>query len=193
MMSRVRKLQAMDKFRSQALRARRTLSTDERLAASKIICSKVTQSREFRAAKLIACYLPMSDEVDVREIIERAWRANKRVFAPITRNTGEMFFREIQPETTLTRNSMGIWEPRSGEFISPRALHIVLTPTVAFDSFEHRIGMGGGYFDRCFAFLRHRKKWMKPKLLGVAFECQKVEKISPNAWDIRLYRIFTEA
>jgi 5-formyltetrahydrofolate cyclo-ligase len=169
------------------------MSAENRASASRKICKTVTCSREFRAAKLIACYLSMPDEVDTRIIIERAWCANKRIFAPITRKTGEMFFREIRAETPLSSNKMGLWEPVSGEIISPRALQLVITPTVAFDNSNHRIGMGGGYYDRCFSFLRNRNRWIKPKLLGIAFRCQKVEKISPNIWDIRLYRTIDES
>ena len=183
----------MHEFRKQTLRARREMTVVKRAHASQIICDKVTASREFLSASLIACYLPMPDEVDTRSIIERAWRANKRIFVPVTRNNGEMFFREIRPDTPLQRNSMAIWEPQSGDFISPRELQLVVTPTVAFDASKHRIGMGGGYYDRCFSFLRHRKHWIKPKLASVAFKCQEVEKITPNTWDIRLYRIFSEA
>ncbi len=182
----------MKKLRTKALRARREMTASHRSAASQIICDKVTGSRDFRACELIACFLPMFDEVDTRPIIERSWRANKRVFVPITRNNGEMFFREIRPDTTLLKNKMTIWEPESGEFISPRSLQLVVTPTVAYDSSNHRIGMGGGYYDRCFSFLRHRKYWLKPKLIGVAFDCQEVEKISPNVWDIRLYQTVSE-
>jgi 5-formyltetrahydrofolate cyclo-ligase len=183
----------MNELRSNALRARRGMNVEERAIASQIICNTVTRSRDFVSAKLIACYLPMPDEVDTRLIIERGWRANKRVFVPIVHSSKEMFFREIRPKTMLVRNSMSIWEPESGDFISPRALQLVLTPTVVFDSSNHRIGMGGGYYDRCFSFLQHRKLWLKPKLVGVAFNCQKVEKISPNVWDIRLYRTISEA
>jgi 5-formyltetrahydrofolate cyclo-ligase len=168
------------------------MSDDDRASASRIICDKITNSRYFMSAKLIACYLPMKDEVDTRLIIERGWCANKRIFVPITRDKGKMFFREIRPDTTLHRNRMSIWEPDSGGLISPRQLQLVVTPTVAYDKFNHRIGMGGGFYDRCFSFLRHRRQWLKPKLLGVAFECQKVEKISPNSWDIRLYQTFDE-
>ena len=179
--------------RKAALSLRRKMTPDERDAASQIICGALTRSRMFLSAKLIACYLPMSDEVDTRPIIERAWRANKRIFIPVIRDRRKMFFREIRPQTTLRRNSMGIWEPETGVTIPPRQLELVVTPTVVFDEFKHRIGMGGGYYDRCFAFLRHRNHWLKPKLCGVAFECQKVEKISPNTWDIRLYRTFSES
>jgi len=182
----------MPDLRKRSLRARRNITAEQRSIASQIICDKVTHSREFLSASLIACYLPLRDEVDTRLIIARAWRANKRVFIPVTRNDGEMLFREIRPDTTLRQNGMSIWEPDSGEFISPRALQLVVTPTVVFDKFKHRIGMGGGYYDRCFSFLRHRKKWVKPKLAGVAYQCQEVERITPNAWDIPLYRLFCE-
>ena len=183
----------MRKLREKSLRARRGLGVESRAAASTIICDRVTNSREFRSATNIACYIPLQDEVDTRPIIARAWRANKRVFVPVTLHSGEMFFREIRTDTTLLRNRMSIWEPATGEIVTPRFLQLVVTPTVAFDRDCNRIGMGGGYYDRCFAFLRHRKYWLKPKLMGVAFKCQEVEKISPNAWDIRLYRIITEA
>ncbi|NQV86868.1 MAG: 5-formyltetrahydrofolate cyclo-ligase [Woeseiaceae bacterium] len=180
-------------FRTRALRARRELSVEIRAHASKIICAKVISSREFRSARLIACYLPMPDEVDTQMIIERAWRANKRIFVPITRKTGEMFFREIRPNSTLSSNQMAILEPDSGVLISPRALQLVITPTVAYDDDNHRIGMGGGYYDRCFSFLRNRNQWLKPKLVGVAFRCQKIEQISPNIWDLRLSRTVDES
>lgn len=182
----------MRTLRKKALQARRAMSNEERQIASRKICAKVTSSREFRAAKLIACYLPMKDEVDTRIIIERAWCANKRIFVPITQSNGEMFFREIRPNTSLIRNRMGIWEPVSGSEISPRDFQLVITPLVAYDKQRNRIGMGGGYYDRAFKHLRYRKHWLKPKLLGIAFSCQKAEEISPNSWDIRLYRIISE-
>jgi 5-formyltetrahydrofolate cyclo-ligase len=53
--------------------------------------------------------------------------------------------------------------------------------------------MGGGYFDRYFSFLRHRQHWLHPKLIGVAFDCQKVEEIPANPWDIPLYSVITES
>jgi 5-formyltetrahydrofolate cyclo-ligase len=182
----------MNTLRRQALRARRSLSADERASASGIICQRIIASREFYSSNSIGCYLPMYDEVDPREIIERAWRANKRIFVPILRGRAEMLFCEITPGTELERTDFGIWAPTRGLLIKPRHLDLVITPTVAFDKNRHRIGMGGGYFDRCFSHLRHRTYWIRPKLLGVAFHCQEVEKITPNAWDIRLYRVVTD-
>jgi len=180
------------KLRSHALKARRSMSFDERRVASKIINHKVISSREFHAARSVGCYLPMHDEVDPSEIIARAWRANKRVFCPVMEKRGNMVYRFLGKDTTLLRNSFGLWEPFDSEIISARQLDLVVTPLVAFDKNNHRIGMGGGYFDRCFSYLRHRRSWRSPKLLGVAFACQEVDKIDPNAWDIPLYGVCSE-
>jgi len=182
----------MKELRRKALRARREMSREARAKSSLIICRRVLACREFIACKTVACYLPMDDEVDTLQIIERAWRANKRIFAPVLIGRREMLFREIRPETTLRRNSFGLWEPETGETIQARNLDLVITPTVAFDENNNRIGMGGGYYDRCFSHLRYRKHWLRPKLIGVAFACQNIEKISPNVWDIRLYGVISD-
>lgn len=181
------------KLRASALRARRSLSDKQRKTASTKICERVTHSHEFMASKMVGCYLPTSDEVDPTNIIERAWCANKRVFVPVTDTHGAMNFFEIMPNTVVTRNHYGIWEPDSGTFVSAKQLDIVITPVAAFDAANNRIGMGGGYFDRCFRFLRNRCKWLRPKLIGVAFECQRVEKLVPDAWDVALYKTVTDA
>lgn len=165
---------------------------ESRAAASRCISEFVIRRHEFHAARTIACYLPMRDEVDSRPVIARAWRANKQIFCPVVTRDGEMIFRHLAPDSPVERGAFGIWEPASGDEISPRNLDLVITPLVAFDAKRHRIGMGGGYYDRCFTFLKHRAYWLRPKLLGIAFECQKVEKIPPNPWDIRLYSVITE-
>jgi 5-formyltetrahydrofolate cyclo-ligase len=147
---------------------------------------------EFTACATVACYLPARDEVDPGKVIARAWRAKKRVYAPVVDDNGGMEFCRLTSETKLIRNRYGLWEPITGSRIAAQDIDLVITPVVAFDNYRHRIGMGSAYFDRCFAFLRHRKHWLRPKLLGLAFECQRVEKINPNPWDIPLYQIVTE-
>lgn len=180
-------------LRQRALRARRNMTADERAHASDIICQRVLATRTWYVSDTVACFLPMQDEVDTREVIERSWRAKKRVFVPVLRASAEMAFCEMSPETELERNEFGIWEPVRGFLTNARTLDVVITPTVAFDDEHNRIGMGSGYYDRCFAHLRHRRHWLKPKLIGVAFQCQKVEKIEPNPWDIRLYSVISDA
>lgn len=189
-MTRPRKSQS--NLRKSAIAARRAMDDTTRIHASSIICQRVIRSHEFVSCKTLVCYLPVYGEVDPTAIIERAWRAKKRVFAPVTTTHGTMMFRQITPDTVLRRNSLGLWEPDSGQSVAAKYCDLVVTPVVVFDERGHRIGMGSGYFDRCFAFLKHRQHWRRPKLIGVAFDCQRVEKITPNPWDIPVYQIFTE-
>ena len=177
--------------RKRALQARRSMSVSERQIASEKIARQITHSREFVSARSLGCYLPMDDEVDPSEIIERGWRANKRIFCPVMGKNGSMVYRRLDRNTTLLRNKFGLWEPADSEIISPRQLDVVITPLVAFDRNKNRIGMGGGYFDRCFAFLRHRQSWVAPKLIGIGVACQEVSEIAANPWDIRLYAVYS--
>ena len=183
---------AKAQLRKRGLHARRLLDDQARIRASQIIAERIVHSHEFMACKTIACYLPCYDEVDPSYIIERAWRANKRIFAPVIANNQNMFFRQLLPDTQIEKNRFDLWEPASGQTIRAKRIDVVITPVVAFDNRRNRIGMGGAYFDRCFSFLKNRQHWLHPKLIGVAFDCQKVEKIVPNHWDIRLYSVITE-
>ena len=178
--------------RREAIAARRSLDMDTRLKNSKTISERIMRMHEFAASDSVACYLPAPDEVDPGEVIGRAWRMKKRVYAPVVEENFGMRFVQLTAETELRRNQFGLWEPVSGSQVSPRKIDLVITPVVAFDNCRNRIGMGGGYFDRCFAFLSHKKHWLRPKLLGLAFECQRVEEIKPRPWDIQLYQVVTE-
>jgi 5-formyltetrahydrofolate cyclo-ligase len=180
-------------LRRTGLEARRRLHSATREIASARITERVLRSHEFHSARVIACYLPMPDEVDPGRVISRAWQMRKQVCAPVIGQAGEMHFVKLTPETRLSRTRFGLWEPEGGEPVASRSIDLVITPLVAFDDDCGRIGMGGGYFDRAFAFLKRRRQWRRPKLLGVAFACQAVEKIQLNPWDIRLYAVATES
>ena len=52
--------------------------------------------------------------------------------------------------------------------------------------------MGGGFYDRTLAYLRQRTHWLRPRLIGLAHECQRVERIAPQPWDIPLDGVATE-
>jgi 5-formyltetrahydrofolate cyclo-ligase len=173
--------------------ARSAMSVEERRAASYRIAERVIRASFFRRSKLIACYLPMPEEVNTWPVIERAWRMKKRIFAPICSRHRNLRFCEVRPETDLVRNDFSLLEPVEGEFVTARELDLVLTPMVAFDKKRSRIGMAGGYYDTTFSFLRGRRCLFRPKLVGLAFACQEVDDIPENPWDIRVYRVVTEA
>lgn len=184
--------QNQQEIRQRAIDARAALSDAERELASEIIADKVIRAPWFQRANYLGCYLSTPLEVNTGTIIARAWRMKKRIFVPVIEKKRQMQFQEITPDTDLRLNDFGLFEPDTGESVTPRMLDVVVTPVVAYDDDKHRIGMGGGYFDTSFAFLRHRTVSYHPKLVGVAFACQKVAKISPNPWDIPLFATISE-
>lgn len=181
-----------DTLRKSAKQRRHALDDETRARLSRNIANQFLQSNYFLSSSTLGCYLSSNDEVDTNAIFERAWRAKKRIFAPVVDEGHKMRFVEIRRESRLTTNRFGIWEPISGDEISASELDVVVTPVVAFDENRNRIGMGGGYYDRYFSMQRENRDWMRPKLVGLAFNCQRVDKIAPNRWDIRLSRIFVE-
>jgi len=182
-----------DALRRAGKFARQSLTQADRAAASEKICVAAINSTFFEHANTIACYLAFDDEVNCRQLIKRAWRTKKRIFLPVLQKSSELKFVEYFKESETRTNRYGFEEPVEGSEIDPRELDIVFTPLVAFDSKCNRVGMGGGYYDSTFAFLNERRYEGGPRLIGLAFNCQRVEQIDASTWDIRLFRVITEA
>jgi 5-formyltetrahydrofolate cyclo-ligase len=77
--------------------------------------------------------------------------------------------------------------------VHSRVLDVILMPLVAFDGQGNRLGMGAGYYDRTLAFLRHRRHWRKPRIIGLAYEFQRMPALPAEPWDVPLDGIITEA
>jgi len=90
------------------------------------------------------------------------------------------------------RNRLGILEPIGGRTLSPRHFDIVFLPILGFDAQGVRLGTGGGYYDRAFAFRRWRTAWHAPRLIGVAYAFQQVESIGAAPHDVLLDAVVTE-
>lgn len=90
------------------------------------------------------------------------------------------------------RNRLGIDEPESSTMINAKWLDIVFLPLVGFDMHGVRLGMGGGYYDRAFAFRRWRKAWHAPRLIGLAYSFQQIAELTATAHDVRLDAVVTE-
>ena len=97
--------------------------------------------------------------------------------------------------TALARNRFGILEPasrRRDRARKPCAIDVVLAPLVAFDSEGNRLGMGGGFYDRTLARLGHLRHWRTPRLVGVAYDFQKVDALPAQDWDVPLDAVVSE-
>ena len=178
------------KILRQQLRAKRSaLSPEQQKNAAQKLLHEVQNHPYFINAENIAAYLPNDGEIDPRPIIELALYQDKKCFLPVIdgEDHGRMQFAHYDKSTLLRSNAFDIDEPEfiAAQSIAPENLDIVLMPLVGFDNRGGRLGMGGGLYDRIFAFKRQQGK-IKPYLMGIAHECQRLDELPTEDWDIPL-------
>ena len=142
----------MDK---QALRRiigekKRAMTAQEIEAASARLAERLYATEVYRRARSLYVYLSFNQEVRTRPIIERAWADGKRTAVPKLVG-GELAFIWLDGFERLRANGYGILEPASDAPLADDEAALVLAPGLAFDALGHRVGYGGGYYDRWIA------------------------------------------
>lgn len=121
---------------------------------------------------------------------------NKQCYLPVLDPLGSnrLWFAPLFPGASLRPNRFGIPEPNvaARHLVSARHLDLLLLPLVAFDHLGNRLGMGGGFYDRSLAYIKHRHQWRRPHLYGVAHQFQCVPLLQQASWDIPLNGIVTD-
>ena len=172
-------------LRARLRAARRAIGGGERLEAAAAIDRALRRLGLPRPHTRIAAYQAMDGEIDPSVVLHRALalgcdlhfpvvtsvRSPRMHFAPLT-DAGE-------PAAT-------------GQACAARWLDLALVPLVGFDRDGNRLGMGAGFYDRQFGFLRHRQAWRRPLLVGLAFENQRLERLPPMPHDVPLWGVITE-
>lgn len=153
-------------------------------------------SHVFRNSRRIGLYLPNDGEMDPRPLLRRARTMRKQCYLPVldTLGSNRLWFTPYRAGDALQTNRFGIPEPARAVRgrVRAGALDLILAPLVAFDRRGNRLGMGGGYYDRSLAFLRHRRLWRRPHLYGLAFEFQQVDRLHAAGWDVALDGCFSD-
>ncbi|EKM3443986.1 5-formyltetrahydrofolate cyclo-ligase [Salmonella enterica] len=142
-------------------------------------------------AHTVAVFLPFDGELDTQPLIEQLWQAGKRVYLPVLHpfSPGNLLFLHYHLQSALVTNRLKIREPRLDvrDVLPLAKLDVLVTPLVAFDEGGQRLGMGGGFYDRTL------QNWQQHKILpvGYAHDCQLVEKLPVEEWDIPLPAVVT--
>ena len=185
---------AASDIRRQMKQRRRALPQAQQRDMADALCRHLLRSHAYRNAGSLAAYFPFGGEPDLRPLMRQALADHKTVFLPVVRD-GEkrLHFRPWAPGTRMLKNRYGIPEPAdtAGER-PPQYLDLVLTPLVAFDAHGNRLGMGAGFYDRSFAFRRHRRRVGVPLLVGAAWSFQQLDTIEAMPWDVPLDAVVTE-
>ena len=181
---------------------RQQLTTQQQKQASESFKQRLIKHDKVHKAKRIALYLANDSELDAIDFIHWCWQQNKEVYLPVLHPfcSGHLLFLRYQQETVMTKNKYGILEPLLDvtQVCPVNQLELLFTPLVAFDNKGSRLGMGGGFYDRTLA------SWYKEKItsaikittnklypIGIAHDCQQVEIIPVEVWDIPLPEIIT--
>jgi|SRR5450759_2423306 5-formyltetrahydrofolate cyclo-ligase len=177
------------------LRARRAnLSAAERIAASQTLLDQLEQIPEFLTDRRIGGYWAVAGELPLAALLS-GLRAREQVYClPVVGAERQLSFAPWRPGMAIAMNRHGIPEPEcaSADRFAPEQLDVVLLPLLGFDRDGHRLGFGGGYYDRSFAFLQGRAGVAKPVLVGVGYATQEVAAIEAMPWDVHLDYIATE-
>jgi 5-formyltetrahydrofolate cyclo-ligase len=187
-------LAAARKAMRKELRAkRRALPTAERIASAQRVADNVERWLHLRPSWRIALYASLPEELDATPLIELARARGCRLYLPrIDRHSLGRKMQFVEMNGRQRSNRLGIAEPEGSRTIGARWLDVVFLPLVGFDSHGVRLGTGGGYYDRAFAFRRWRTVWHTPQLVGLAYSFQQVEQIIPAAHDVLLDAVVTE-
>jgi 5-formyltetrahydrofolate cyclo-ligase len=177
-------------------RARRALSTRDQRLHAKALKRLLGREPTFLAARRLAAYWPADGELDPQPLLAVARLRGRRTYLPVLRGPaqGRLWFLPYRPGEPLRLNRYGIPEPRRRREHIRLAWHLdlLLVPLVGFDGECNRLGMGGGFYDRTLAYLRQRTHWRRPRLIGIAHACQRLDRIDPRPWDIPLDGVATE-
>ena len=179
-------------LRRELRERRRALPAPTRIAAAESLADRLLAFPFVPASGHVAGYWAMDGEIGLHAFQLRL--PTPLVYClPVLHGDGSLRFAPWKPGDALVTNRYGIPEPDvepDGALKAEDMASIVL-PLVGFDADCHRLGMGGGWYDRSLAF-RHAKG-PAPWLVGAAFDAQRIDAIAVEAWDVRLDAVCTEA
>ena len=173
---------------------REALSIDDITSHSASICQQIIDHQALLNARHIAIYLPFQGEADPTRLMTLS---DAQFYLPVLTQDGSntLRFAPYNHTTLMRSNRFGILEPvlEGLELIdNPQQLDVVIMPMVGVDQHGNRIGMGGGFYDRTFAY-KSAKHTTTPQLIAFAYDFQLLTLVEPNPWDIPADTVATES
>jgi 5-formyltetrahydrofolate cyclo-ligase len=175
-------------IRLDALARRDALDPVFRIEAS-LGMADATDALRCEAGDIVSGFWPMRSEADIRPLMFALRQQGARLALPAILDKITIVFRELVRGAEMIDMGFGTVGPGpEADALDPA---LMLVPLSAFDGRGHRIGYGAGYYDRAIA--RLIEGGMRPRLVGVAFDCQRVEAVPAEAHDVALDAILTES
>jgi 5-formyltetrahydrofolate cyclo-ligase len=184
-------LYTRQQIRQQIRQRRCTLTPEQQTQFALQAADRMMAYPPILLAHTVAVFLSFDGELDTRPLIDQLWRAGKRVYLPVLHpfSPGNLLFLHYHPSSNLVMNRLKIREPQLDirDVLPLGQLDVLITPLVAFDAAGQRLGMGGGFYDR--TLQNWRQHHLQP--VGYAHDCQQVEALPTERWDIPLPAVIT--
>lgn len=172
-----------------AMLAQRDALAPERRIEMSLAMAGIAEAICFDPGVVIAGYLPIRSEPDLRPLMAGFRARGARLCLPVVLDRETIVFRDFVRGAELVKTGFGTSGPGpDAEELDP---DILLMPLSAFDARGNRLGYGAGHYDRAIA--RLRGKGLSPRLIGAAFSLQEAEALPAEAHDVPLEMILTEA
>ncbi|HEV2541044.1 MAG TPA: 5-formyltetrahydrofolate cyclo-ligase [Frateuria sp.] len=172
---------------------RRALTPAQRIAAAQGLRRSLEQLPEYHTDARVAGYWACDGELPLNLVIPPLAARGQRFLLPMLGEDRQLRFAPWAAGEAVQPNRFGIPEPAAPrEWFAPFQLDLVLVPLLGFDRHGHRLGYGGGWYDRSFAFLAEQARPTEPLLVGIAYDFQELPAIKPEAWDVRLDFVATD-
>ncbi len=175
------RLRTFPQTRSMLPSIARRAGADPALGA--VLAQHVLHGMTLPAGAVVAGFWPLAGEIDIRPLLQALDARGHPIGLPVTGRRGEpLIFRLWHPGAPLLPGRFGTRHP-DGPEIAP---DLLLMPLLAFDAAGHRLGYGGGFYDRTVALLPRALR------IGCAFARQELDSVPTGPYDQTLHAIATE-
>ncbi len=172
---------------------RRALPPTKRIAAAQGLRRSLEQLPEYLTDARVAGYWAIRGELPLNLVIPPLAIRGQHFLLPLVENGKRLRFAPWKSGDPVQANRYGIPEPVApAEWLEPFQLDLVLVPLLGFDRRGNRLGYGGGYYDRSFAFLNEQVRPTEPLLVGIAYAFQELPEVDEQDWDVPLDFVATE-
>lgn len=158
---------------------------------SRVVRERLRQTTYYDRAGTLVLYAAKDNEICIDELCAEALATGRRVLFPrVTRATAELLLVRVHAPAELAPGAFGVREPTGAEIVPVASLGqaLICVPGLAFTPGGHRLGRGGGYYDRLLAGAGPQSA-----SAGLAFSFQLLDQLPQSLGDQRLNLILTES
>jgi 5-formyltetrahydrofolate cyclo-ligase len=181
-------------LRARLREQRERLPPRARIEAAAGVAASLQQLPEFLVDERVAGYWAVGGEAPLHAVVADLGSRGQRYLLPVLMPGRRLQFAPWRRDAEMRANRYGIPEPQCApaDLLTPETLDLVLVPLLGFDRLGNRLGAGGGFYDRSFAFLQGAVRPAQPVLVGIGYSFQELPALDAAAWDVRLDFVATE-